>query len=228
MKNKCIAFFGALCVGILLCLEWNYASAENYVYDDLNRITKVTYEDGSYVEYGYDNNGNITYTNVYVAEIPEVTGVPEKPEVTEAPEEPEVTETPEKPEITEAPEVTEAPENPGITKTPEEPKATEAPEKPGITKTPEEPEATEAPEKPKVTETPERPEVTETPEKPEITDKPEKPDQPIEPGEDSNESIQNKFKKFMDGLKKVLYGILKEYFAEILGNTDLGGKSFNR
>ena len=40
--------------------------AEEYEYDMLNRVTKVTYEDGSYVEYEYDKNGNIV--NIYVHE----------------------------------------------------------------------------------------------------------------------------------------------------------------
>lgn len=39
----------------------------SYEYDILNRLTKITYEDGSYVEYEYDANGNITKTNVYDA-----------------------------------------------------------------------------------------------------------------------------------------------------------------
>ncbi len=38
--------------------------AEEYEYDDLNRIIKVTYEDGETVEYVYDSNGNIIETIV--------------------------------------------------------------------------------------------------------------------------------------------------------------------
>ena len=41
--------------------------AEEYEYDALNRVTKVTYEDGSYVEYAYDANGNILSVHVYNA-----------------------------------------------------------------------------------------------------------------------------------------------------------------
>lgn len=41
--------------------------ADIYEYDALNRLTKVIYEDGSYVEYEYDANGNIVSTNVYDA-----------------------------------------------------------------------------------------------------------------------------------------------------------------
>ena len=35
------------------------ASADTYEYDDLNRVTKVIYEDGSSTAYEYDANGNI-------------------------------------------------------------------------------------------------------------------------------------------------------------------------
>ncbi len=38
--------------------------AEEYEYDDLNRIIRVTYEDGGTVEYVYDSNGNIIETIV--------------------------------------------------------------------------------------------------------------------------------------------------------------------
>lgn len=41
--------------------------AEEYIYDDLNRVTKVIYEDGSFVEYTYDHNGNITSVEVHDA-----------------------------------------------------------------------------------------------------------------------------------------------------------------
>ncbi|MBQ7776741.1 MAG: RHS repeat protein [Lachnospiraceae bacterium] len=41
--------------------------AEEYEYDALNRVIKVTYEDGSYVEYAYDANGNILSVDVYNA-----------------------------------------------------------------------------------------------------------------------------------------------------------------
>lgn len=39
--------------------------AEEYEYDVLDRVVKVSYEDGSYVEYEYDDNGNIISINVY-------------------------------------------------------------------------------------------------------------------------------------------------------------------
>ena len=38
--------------------------AEEYEYDELGRVTKVTYEDGSSIEYEYDKNGNILKTTI--------------------------------------------------------------------------------------------------------------------------------------------------------------------
>ena len=56
---------GLLGVGILLCIclvNGLDVEAMEYQYDKLNRVTKVTYEDGSYVTYEYDANGNIVNT----------------------------------------------------------------------------------------------------------------------------------------------------------------------
>lgn len=53
------------------------AWAESYEYDELNRVTKVMYDDGSYVEYRYDAAGNIISVNVFEAE---KTTKPEKEE----------------------------------------------------------------------------------------------------------------------------------------------------
>lgn len=55
---------------------------EEYEYDALNRVVKVIYEDGSYVEYSYDSNGNIVKITMY-------TDKPEEPEEPDKPEEPE-------------------------------------------------------------------------------------------------------------------------------------------
>ena len=57
-----------LCVGILtiaLLTSTTVNSGEKYEYDQLNRLTKVIYQDGSYIEYEYDANGNITHTQVH-------------------------------------------------------------------------------------------------------------------------------------------------------------------
>lgn len=53
--------------GVVLFSNVLYLQAEEYEYDALNRVTKVSYEDGSYVEYEYDSNGNILNVNVYHA-----------------------------------------------------------------------------------------------------------------------------------------------------------------
>lgn len=42
--------------------------AEEYVYDDLNRVIRVIYDDGGSVEYVYDSNGNIVRTIVSAVE----------------------------------------------------------------------------------------------------------------------------------------------------------------
>lgn len=39
--------------------------ADTYEYDEMSRVTKATYEDGSYVTYEYDANGNITNVESY-------------------------------------------------------------------------------------------------------------------------------------------------------------------
>lgn len=44
------------------------AYAETYEYDELNRVTKVIYDDKSYITYEYDANGNIESQNFYKAE----------------------------------------------------------------------------------------------------------------------------------------------------------------
>lgn len=54
-------------IGVLLLRTSINTWAEEYEYDALDRVTKVIYEDGSYVEYEYDGNGNLLKTNVYNA-----------------------------------------------------------------------------------------------------------------------------------------------------------------
>ena len=51
--------FAATVLSFLLVFGPAEASADTYEYDALNRVTKVTYEDGSSVVYEYDANGNI-------------------------------------------------------------------------------------------------------------------------------------------------------------------------
>lgn len=64
---------GKRIVVMLTCIQIIFASvvtafAEEYEYDELNRVTKVTYDDGTYVEYFYDANGNLIQTDVYGVE----------------------------------------------------------------------------------------------------------------------------------------------------------------
>ncbi|SFS02754.1 fibronectin type III domain-containing protein [Anaeromicropila populeti] len=65
--------FQSLIVG-LVCVVMVQLSvrvhAAKYEYDKLNRLIKVTYENGSYIEYEYDKNGNIKNVNQYVASLP--------------------------------------------------------------------------------------------------------------------------------------------------------------
>ncbi len=72
-------------IEILILTNTVCVHAEEYEYDALNRVTKVMYEDGSYVEYEYDSNGNILNVNVYNAkptdreDEEESSGEPDKP-----------------------------------------------------------------------------------------------------------------------------------------------------
>lgn len=63
MKKK-IGYLVVL-IGVLFLTFSIRVYAEQYEYDALDRIIKVVYEDGSYVTYEYDANGNITKTEVY-------------------------------------------------------------------------------------------------------------------------------------------------------------------
>lgn len=57
------------------------AKATEYEYDKLNRLMKVTYEDGSYVEYTYDKNGNIT--DIRTEGMENVLPTPDTPDVSD-------------------------------------------------------------------------------------------------------------------------------------------------
>lgn len=61
--SKVLVMLGLL--WLLLLHNLIEVQAEEYEYDSLNRVTRVTYEDGSYVEYEYDKNGNIVEVNIY-------------------------------------------------------------------------------------------------------------------------------------------------------------------
>ena len=174
-----------------VCITWSLlflfivlikadVQADTYVYDDLNRVVKVIYDDQSYMIYEYDANGNMTKQTYYGKEKPEV------PEV-EEPKEPEV-EEPKSPEI-EEPKVPE-PEEPEI----EEPKVPE-PEEPEI----EEPTDLEEPE-------PEEPKESEEDDNQESEpeeDEPQKPtDDTPKPEEDETQEPSDDTPKGEDDVQK--------------------------
>lgn len=66
---------------------------EEYEYDALNRVVKVIYEDGSYVEYSYDSNGNIVKITMYTDKSEDS----DKPEEPDKPEEQAETGTSDRP-----------------------------------------------------------------------------------------------------------------------------------
>ena len=160
-----------LVIAAMICLKTSYANAEIYQYDELNRVIKVIYENGSYVEYQYDSNGNIVNTKVYIADGSEVTQTPEVTVTPEATATPSVTKAPTPTTVPTLPSVTPTAKPtvaPGITETPEVTKV------PGITVTPTTvptmPPKVSSTVIPDVTKTP-TPRVTMTP-RPEATKKP--------------------------------------------------------
>lgn len=61
MKKRIMCL--TIMVMVLMCHITLYA--KTYEYDDLNRVTKVVYDDGSYATYEYDRNGNILKIEVF-------------------------------------------------------------------------------------------------------------------------------------------------------------------
>lgn len=86
-EKRMINEIGILAIAYTITCSSIGIGADIYEYDILNRLTKVTYEDGSYVEYEYDDNGNITKTNMYDA-TPETDDSGESEETGESTEEP--------------------------------------------------------------------------------------------------------------------------------------------
>ncbi len=56
MKRKMIS---AVLLATLVCNNTFFVLAEEYQYDENDRLVKVIYDDGSYIEYHYDKTGNI-------------------------------------------------------------------------------------------------------------------------------------------------------------------------
>jgi YD repeat-containing protein len=59
------ALLAALALGTALLAAPAADAATTYEYDSLGRLTKVTYDDGSWVQYAYDANGNRTVVQTY-------------------------------------------------------------------------------------------------------------------------------------------------------------------
>lgn len=81
--------FIILLTGLFLLSQTISVYGTAYEYDDLDRVTRVTYEDGTSVSYTYDANGNVTAiahtdkggeTNPDQQEEPDQPGNPDQPE----------------------------------------------------------------------------------------------------------------------------------------------------
>lgn len=64
MKIKALLISGMFALS-LLCANIAVATTATYTYDELNRLTQVSYDDGTVIVYAYDEIGNrtITYSN---------------------------------------------------------------------------------------------------------------------------------------------------------------------
>lgn len=67
MKKKMLVVLSMVILLVVLITVPEKVEGETYEYDDLNRVIKVTYDDGSYITYEYDKNGNITSVKVHEA-----------------------------------------------------------------------------------------------------------------------------------------------------------------
>lgn len=62
---------------LIICISINLnqtSEAAEYKYDKLNRVIQVTYEDGRYITYTYDANGNIESISTFLADGTEING----------------------------------------------------------------------------------------------------------------------------------------------------------
>jgi len=60
LKKKCKKIIGMVTVLTLILVNTSFASLVNYTYDDLNRLERAAYEDGTIIDYYYDEVGNRT------------------------------------------------------------------------------------------------------------------------------------------------------------------------
>jgi len=82
MKNKVMKFLlcAAVCltaIGIII-IKIDTIRAAEYGYDELGRVTKVTYEDNSTITYVYDSNGNILSVKVTEEETEKTSQIPQE------------------------------------------------------------------------------------------------------------------------------------------------------
>ena len=52
---------GAITLFVFLAWPGSAAADESYDYDVNGRLVRVTYDDGSFIEYAYDDAGNLVY-----------------------------------------------------------------------------------------------------------------------------------------------------------------------
>lgn len=60
----------------LLAVVSSFADSISYTYDDLNRLQKITYGDGTVIEYTYDEVGNRTQKKITDTTTPVTTASP--------------------------------------------------------------------------------------------------------------------------------------------------------
>lgn len=60
-KRTC---FLAICMPLLILATPENCLARSYFYDELNRLEKIVYDDGTYITYSYDSNGNMKENKV--------------------------------------------------------------------------------------------------------------------------------------------------------------------
>lgn len=73
MRKKKVAIILAVCISLFGGSSQSMTvSAETYEYDALNRVTQVKYDDGSYLTYKYDANGNIEESKLYTKDGTEI------------------------------------------------------------------------------------------------------------------------------------------------------------
>ncbi len=102
-ERKLLYLCSMICV-MLVGLQYFkvHVQAEEYIYDELNRVIQVIYEDGGTVEYIYDNNGNIVKSIVSPGNSEGLGELPQTPESSESKEANEETDSEKELDLTKA------------------------------------------------------------------------------------------------------------------------------